>query len=50
MSIIDEKSYDPCNSALEFFISNRQFESQKSTINLENKGFFEKLFSYFGKK
>ncbi len=50
MSIIDEKSYDPCNSALEFFISNRKFESQKTTINLENKGFFEKLFSYFGKK
>ena len=47
MSIIDEKDYDSCNSALEFNFSNKKIQPLKSKLTTENKGFFEKLFSYF---
>ena len=47
MSIIDEKDYDNCNSAIEFNFSNKKIQPTKSLLSPENKGFFEKLFSYF---
>ena len=47
MSIIDEKDYDNCNSAIEFNFSNKKIQPTKSLLTPENKGFFEKLFSYF---
>ena len=47
MSIIDEKGYDNCNSAIEFNFSNKKIQPTKSFLTPENKGFFEKLFSYF---
>ena len=50
MSIIDEKDYDSCNSALEFNFSNKKIQPLKSKLTTENKGFFEKLFSYFNWK
>ena len=47
MSIIDEKDYDNCNSAIEFNFSNKKIQPTKSFLTPENKGFFEKLFGYF---
>ena len=49
MSIIDENNFDCCNSAAEFIAKNKETETQKPLISIENKGFFEKLFGYFSK-
>ncbi len=49
MSIINEKGYDNCNSAIEFNFNNKKIQPTKSFLTPENKGFFEKLFSYFSK-
>ena len=49
MTIIDEKNFDCCNSAVEFNASHMKIQPKKTSINLENKGFFEKLFEYFSK-
>ena len=46
MKIISEKNYDCCNSAVEFNLKNKKIQPAKQSVNLENKGFFEKLFSY----
>ena len=50
MSIISEKNNDCCNSALEFNVNSKITETEKPSSILENKGFFEKLFEYLGKK
>jgi len=50
MSIIHEQSIDCCDSALKFSASNEETYSQKTAINLENKGLFEKLFDYLTRK
>ncbi len=47
MAIIDENNYDCCNSAIEFDISSKKIQPKRSLVNIENKGFFEKLFSFF---
>tara|TARA_B100000029_G_scaffold49351_1_gene45015 strand:+ start:4030 stop:5166 length:1137 start_codon:yes stop_codon:yes gene_type:complete len=47
MSIIDEKNYDCCNSAMEFNSKNKKIQPKKTPVSIENKGFFEKLFGYF---
>ena len=47
MSIIEEKNYDCCNTAAEFSLNNQKIQPQKPLLNVENVGFFEKLFNYF---
>ncbi len=46
MKIIGEKNYDCCNSAVEFYLKHKKIQAPNQSVNLENKGFFEKLFSY----
>ena len=50
MSIINELKKDACDSALKFIASNEKKHISKSVLNLENKGFFERLFEYFSQK
>ena len=50
MSIIDENLKDCLMSAYSFASSFDKTHPQKLNLNLENKGFFEKLFEYFIKK
>ncbi len=50
MSIFDDERRETCDSALRFSLKNEVTESQKSPLNLDNKGFFEKLFEYFTSK
>ena len=47
MSIIDENNKDCCKSAMIFNTINQKIKPQIQSVNLENKGFFEKLFGYF---
>ena len=47
MSIIEEKNYDCCNTAAEFSLNDQKIQPQKPLLNVENVGFFEKLFNYF---
>lgn len=47
MSIIEEGKKDVVESAIKFVSQNEKIQPKKSIINLENKGFFEKLFEYF---
>ncbi len=47
MTMLDEKSFDCCNSAAELNSANIKSTTQKSSISFENKGFFERLFEYF---
>ena len=50
MSIIDELKKDACDSAIAYITSNEKKHTSKPSLNLENKGFFERLFEYFSKK
>tara|TARA_Y100000590_G_scaffold459213_1_gene615728 strand:- start:947 stop:2089 length:1143 start_codon:yes stop_codon:yes gene_type:complete len=50
MSIIDESNKDACDSALKFIALDEKKHTSKPVLNLENKGFFEKLFEYFSQK
>ena len=50
MSIIDELKKDTCDSAIKFITSNEKKHTSKPVLNLENKGFFERLFEYFSQK
>ena len=50
MSIVDEGKRDSCDSALKFDAKNKKLQPQKPIVNLENKGFFERLFEYFSRK
>ncbi len=50
MSIIDELKKDACDSALKFIALNEKKHTSKPVLNLENKGFFERLFEYFTQK
>ena len=50
MSIIEEGKKDACDSARKFNSQNEKIQPIKPIINLENKGFFEKLFEYFTRK
>ncbi len=50
MSVINEKNFECCNSAVQFKVSIKTPQLKKSTINMENSGFFEKLFNYLNKK
>ncbi len=50
MSIIDESNKDACDSALKFIALDEKKHTSKPALNLENKGFFEKLFEYFSQK
>tara|TARA_A100001234_G_scaffold68769_1_gene60507 strand:+ start:393 stop:1520 length:1128 start_codon:yes stop_codon:yes gene_type:complete len=47
MSIIEEGKQDVIESAIKFVSQNEKMQPKKPIINLENKGFFEKLFEYF---
>ena len=47
MSIIDENNKDCCKSAMIFNTINQKIKPQIQSINIENKGFFEKFFGYF---
>ena len=38
---------DVIESAIKFVSQNEKMQPKKPIINLENKGFFEKLFEYF---
>ncbi len=50
MSIIYETKKDSCDSAIKFDRNNERIQPQKLSLNLENKGFFERLFEYFSRK
>ncbi len=50
MLIFDDERREACDSALRFILKNEVTEPQKSPLNLDNKGFFEKLFEYFTSK
>ena len=50
MSIINETAKDSCDSALKYSNDEMEIRSQKTSINFENKGLFEKLFNYFTEK
>ena len=50
MSIIDEEKKDCCDSAFKFNSNYKKSQSNKSIINLENKGIFEKLFEFIAQK
>jgi len=47
MSILKDTKRDVFDSAYKFDINSKNQKLQKQFINLENKGFFEKLFEYF---
>ena len=47
MSILKDNKRDVFDSAYKFDINSKNQKLQKQFINLENKGFFEKLFEYF---
>ena len=46
MSIIEELRRDVLDAAIDFHAEYQKIQPKKSTIKLENKGFFEKLFDY----
>ncbi len=50
MSIMPEEVKECCDGAMNYLAKEKSFYAQKSIINIENKGFFEKLFNYFSKK
>ncbi len=50
MTIIKEESRDGCDSALKFNTEVKILKSQNQSINIENKGLFERFFEYFSKK
>ncbi len=50
MSIIYETKKDSCDSAFKFNNNNAKIQPQKHNLNIENKGFFERLFNYFTRK
>ena len=50
MSIIDESKKDACYSALNFLEKIDQKKNLKPMLNLEKKGYFERLFDFFSRK
>ena len=50
MTIIEENKEDCCKSAIKFNNSKETIQPKKSSIIIENKGFFEKLFDFFTPK
>ncbi len=50
MLIIDENKKDCCDSALKYSENNKKAHVPNHNFNIENKGFFEKLFDYLSQK
>ncbi len=50
MLIIDENKKDCCDSALKYSENNKKADIPNDNFNIENKGFFEKLFDYLSQK
>ena len=44
MTIIKEESRDGCDSALKFNTEDKILKPQNQSINIENKGLFERFF------
>ena len=50
MSVVQDEAKECCEGAMKFLASHQDNNTKKSSISLENKGFFEKLFNYFSSK
>ena len=50
MSIMPDEIKECCDGAMKYLVKEDEAYVKKSIINIENKGFFEKLFNYFSSK